>query len=68
MNNNFDVPIWEKYTLTIEEAAKYFRIGESKLRKLAEENLNAGWVLMNGNRIQIKRKKFEKLIDDYEII
>ena len=37
MNNN-DVPIWEKYTLTIEEAAKYFRIGESKLRKLAEEN------------------------------
>lgn len=23
-----DVPIWEKYTLTIEEAAKYFRIGE----------------------------------------
>ena len=64
----YDVPIWEKYTLTIEEAAKYFRIGESKLRKLAEENPNAGWVLMNGNRIQIKRKKFEKLIDDYEII
>ena len=67
-NNNYDVPIWEKYTLTIEEAAKYFRIGETKLRKLAEENLNAGWVLMNGNRIQIKRKKFEKLNDEYEII
>lgn len=63
MYNNVDVPIWEKYTLTIEEAAKYFRIGESKLRKLAEENTSAGWVLMNGNRIQIKRKKFEKLID-----
>ena len=30
-----DVPIWEKYTLTIEEAARYFRIGEKKLRKLA---------------------------------
>lgn len=68
MNNNFDVPIWEKYTLTIEEAAKYFRIGESKLRKLAEENLNSGWVLMNGNRIQIKRKKFEQLIDAYEVV
>lgn len=63
-----EVPIWEKYTLTIEEAAKYFRIGESKLRKLAEENLDAGWVLMNGNRIQIKRKKFEELIDTYEVI
>ena len=26
MTNNTDVPIWEKYTLTIEEASKYFRI------------------------------------------
>ena len=61
--NNKDIPIWEKYTLTIEEASKYFRIGENKLRRLAEENQNADWLLMNGNRIQIKRKKFEKLID-----
>ena len=30
MNNN-DIPVWEKYTLTIEEASKYFRIGENKL-------------------------------------
>ena len=28
MTNNTDVPIWEKYTLTIEEASKYFRIGK----------------------------------------
>ncbi len=49
MINDDDVPIWEKYTLTIEETAKYFRIGENKLRKLAEENPVAGWVLMNGN-------------------
>ena len=67
MNNN-DVPIWEKYTLTIEEAAKYFRIGESKLRKLAEENLSSNWVLLNGNRIQIKRKQFEKVIDTLDTI
>lgn len=32
--NNMNVPIWEKYTLTIEEASKYFRIGENKLRRL----------------------------------
>ena len=68
MELNIDVPVWEKYTLTIEEASKYFRIGENKLRKLAEENLNSGWVIMNGNRIQIKRKKFEKRIDDIDII
>ena len=61
--NQTDVPIWEKYTLTIEEAAKYFRIGENKLRKLAEENPTANWVIMNGNRIQIKRRQFEKMID-----
>ena len=67
MNNN-DVPIWEKYTLTIEEAAKYFRIGESKLRKLAEENPVPDWVMMNGNRIQIKRKQFEKMIDTVDVV
>lgn len=63
-----DVPIWEKYTLTIEEAAKYFRIGEKKLRKLAEENPDANWLMMNGNRIQIKRRQFEKIIDSLDVI
>lgn len=66
--DKIDVPIWEKYTLTIEEAARYFRIGENKLRKLAEESTGAGWVLMNGNRIQIKRRQFEKIIDTLEVI
>ncbi|WP_415314626.1 excisionase [Clostridium perfringens] len=68
MTNNTDVPIWEKYTLTIEEASKYFRIGKKKLRKLAEENLDAGWVIVNGNRVQIKRKQFEKIIDTLDEI
>ena len=54
--------------VTIEEASKYFRIGEKKLRKLAEENLDAGWVIVNGNRIQIKRKQFEKIIDTLDEI
>ncbi|HFE0880952.1 excisionase [Streptococcus sp. 2022WUSS135] len=63
-----DIPIWERYTLTIEEASKYFRIGENKLRRLAEENKNADWLIMNGNRIQIKRKQFEKIIDTLDAI
>ena len=66
--NNTDVPIWEKYSLTLEEASKYFRIGEKKLRRLVEENPNADWYIMNGNRIQIKRKQFEKFIDTLEVI
>ena len=67
MNTN-DIPMWEKYTLTIEEAFKYFRIGEKKLRKLAEKSPDAGWLIMNGNRLQIKRKQFEKVIDTLEVI
>lgn len=66
--SNTDIPVWEKYTLTIEEASKYFRIGEKKLRKLAEENQEACWLMMNGNRIQIKRKQFEKVIDELDAI
>ena len=66
--SNTDIPVWEKYTLTIEEASKYFRIGEKKLRKLAEENQEACWLMMNGNRIQIKRRQFEKIIDELDAI
>ncbi len=62
------MPIWEKYTLTVEEASLYFRVGENKLRKLAEENPNANRLIMNGNRIQIKRKQFEKVIDTINAI
>ena len=65
---NTILPIWEKYTLTIDEASKYFRIGEKKLRKLAEENRDSNWVIMNGNRIQIKRKLFERIIDNLDTI
>lgn len=63
-----EIPVWEKYTLSIEEAAAYFRIGENKLRKIISENQDADYILWNGNRPQIKRKKFEKLIDDLSTI
>ena len=43
-------------------------IGENKLRRLAEENKNANWLIMNGNRIQVKRKQFEKIIDTLNAI
>ena len=66
--NDCDVPVWKKYTLTIEEASRYFRIGENKLRRLAEQNRHAEWLLMNGNRIQIKRRQFEQVIDKLDAI
>lgn len=53
----------EKYTLIIKEASAYFSLGEKKLRRIAEDNPDAGFVLMNGSHMLIKRTAFEKYID-----
>lgn len=68
MNSTYNIPFWEKYTMSIEEAAAYFRIGENKLRNLINQNKTADYLLWNGNRVQIKRHKFELLIDSLEAI
>lgn len=65
---NLDIPVWEKYTLTIDEAAQYFGVGTNKLRRLAEQNDTADWRLENGNRTLIKRKQFERYIDSLSVI
>lgn len=62
------IPTWERYTLSIEEAAEYFRIGENKLRKIINDNQDAEFILWNGNRAQIKRRIFEGYIDKLNII
>ena len=62
------IPAWEKYTMTVEEAAAYFRIGENKLRKIINEDKDADYILWNGNRPQIKRRKFESYIDRLNLI
>ncbi len=63
-NSESKVPLWEKYILTIQEAAEYFHIGEKKLRKLVEGRTDADYLIMNGNRVMIKRKLFEKYLDE----
>ena len=68
MESDLRVPIWNKYTLTIDEASEYFRIGENKLRKIINENQDADFVLWNGNRAQIKRLKFERYIDRCNVV
>ena len=68
MDGKHAIPTWERYTLSVEEAAVYFRIGENKLRKIINENQDADFILWNGNRPQIKRKKFEGYIDKINII
>jgi len=68
MNNTYQMPFWQKYTLSIEEAAVYFRIGEGKLRRMVNENPTADYILWNGNRVQIKRAKFEAYVDKLEAV
>lgn len=68
MEARMEIPIWEKYTLSVEEAAAYFRIGENKLRNLILRNKNAKYLLWNGNRVQIKRNLFERFIDETDTI
>lgn len=57
------VPIHQKYVLSIDEAALYFHIGVNRLRKLDSEHKNADWVLWNQTHALIKRARFEKFID-----
>ena len=68
MSKMNEVPIWEKYTLSVDEAALYFRIGKGKLRQLIEADKTAKFLLWNGNRVQIKRALFERFVDELEAI
>ena len=58
-----EIPYWEKYMLTLREAAEYFHIGEKKMRQIVDDNLDANFLLESGNRIMIKRKLFEEYLD-----
>lgn len=62
-NKQLEVPIWEKYALTIKEASICFSIGETKLRQIIHENFDAPYVLHKGNRALIKRQAFEQFLD-----
>ncbi|MCD7751435.1 MAG: helix-turn-helix domain-containing protein [Lachnospiraceae bacterium] len=62
-SKSYEVPIWHKYALTVEEAARYYHIGEGKLRAIIDSNPNGDFYMMNGNRALIKREKFERFLD-----
>ena len=61
--NPINVPIWEKTTLTLEEAATYSGIGINKLRDVTNEK-NCRFVLWVGSKRLIKRKLFEQFIEE----
>ena len=58
----FDIPIWCKANLTIEEAAAYSGIGMAKLYEMTESE-DCPFVLWIGSRRMIKRKVFDEYIE-----
>jgi excisionase family DNA binding protein len=66
--NGIGTPPWRRYTMTIEEAATYYHIGEKKLRALVDEHLDDNFYVMNGNRVLIKREKFEHYLDQVTVV
>jgi excisionase family DNA binding protein len=62
-----EVSIWEKSTLSLEEAAAYSEIGINKLCELTNEK-NCRFVLWVGNKRLIKRRLFDQYIEkEYSI-
>lgn len=59
------IPSSEKYLMSVEEAARYFGIGEGKIRTMIRNSLGGppDWVLMNGTKTMIKRIRFERFLD-----
>ena len=57
------IPIWEKLTLTLSEAAEYSNIGINKIREISN-NPRCDFVIYVGKKRLIKRKEFEKFISE----
>lgn len=55
------IPIYEKYALTIEEAAAYSSIGQNKISELLKDP-RCTFVLWVGRKKLVKRKAFEDFI------
>lgn len=62
-----ELPLSEKYALTIKEAAGYFNIGIKKMRRLAEEHVDS-FAIYSGNRYLIIRTKFEEYLQENSTI
>ena len=57
------IPMKEKVLLTINDAAEYFGVGHTAIRKFLDGREDEFCVRV-GNRRLIKREKFEKYIKD----
>lgn len=58
----YEVPVWKKSNLTLEEAAAYSGIGINKLRNISDKD-DCPFVLWIGTKRLLKRKKLDEFID-----
>lgn len=56
-----DIPLWEKLTLSIDEAALYTGLGKAKLYEMTNRE-DCPFVLWIGKRRVIKREAFDEYI------
>ena len=62
-SNRIEVPIKDKYLLTIREAGAYFDLGTKYMRRIAEQN-EGGFAIVIGNRYMIVRTILEKCFEE----
>lgn len=65
---NYEIPIWYKANLNIEEAALYFNIGENKLRTISKDEAFSPYFLCIGNKRLVKRKMFERHLESVTVL
>ena len=58
-----ELPIWEKELLTVVEAAKYFGIGEQRIREITRKDRDKPYIYWRDNHVYIRRKEFESYLD-----
>ncbi len=61
------IPIWERSSLTIDEAAEYSGVGRTRLRELTDRE-DCPFVLWVGSKRLIRRKKLDEYLDKVDSI
>lgn len=61
--DKYNVPLWHKSNLTVEEAEAYSGVGRTKLRQLSNSE-DCPFVLWNGTKRLIKRKQLDEYLEN----
>lgn len=62
-NSKINIPIWQKATMTVNEAAAYSSIGVNKIYELTNNPLCSFVLFIGDKKRLIKRHEFEKFLE-----